>query len=187
MGKQTKFPERGGRFSWQRILLGGLFIAFVWLIVSRFNEVQKLAQTLMQGQWQWVLAAAVLQVIYYLAFTSTYQVAFYVLDIRSKLFELVPVTLGSLFVNVVAPTASTAGAALFVDDAARRGNSPARAATATLLQLVADYTSVLVVLIVGMTVLFIQHDLQTYEIVAAIILLLLTSVLVGVLLLGVQR
>ena len=187
MGKQTKIPARGGRFSWQRILLGGLFIAFVWLIIGRFNEVQKLVQTLMQGKWQWVLAAALLQMVYYLAFTSTYQAAFYVLDIRSKLFELVPVTLGSLFVNVVAPTASTAGAALFVDDAARRGYSPARAATATLLQLVADYTSVLVVLIVGMTVLFIQHDLQTYEIVAAVILLLLTVVLVGVLLLSVWR
>jgi len=187
MGKQTKIPKRSGRVSWQRILLGGLFIAFVWLIIIRFNEVQKLVQTLVLGQWQWVLAAAGLQVVYYLAFTGTYQAAFYVLDIRSKLFELVPVTLGSLFVNVVAPTASTAGAALFVDDAARRGNSPARSATATLLQLVSDYSAVLLILIVGMTVLFIQHDLQTYELVAAVILLLLTALLVGVLLLGVWR
>ena len=45
----------------------------------------------------------------------------------------------------------------------------------------------LLVLVVGMTVLFIQHDLQTYEIVAAAILLLLTIVLVSVLLLGVWR
>ena len=187
MGKQTKIPARSGGFSWQRILLGVLFIAFVWLIVSRFNDVQKLAKILMQGQWQWVLAAAVLQVIYYLSFTATYQAAFYTLDIRRKLFELVPVTLGSLFVNVVTPTASTAGAALFVDDASRRGHSPARAATATLLQLVTDYSAFLIVLVAGMTILFIQHDLQAYEILAAAILLVLTGALTGVLLLGVWR
>jgi phosphatidylglycerol lysyltransferase len=187
MGKQIESPERSGYMSWQRILLGVLVVGFVWLVVSHFTEVKKLAETLAQGQWQWVLAAAVLQVVYYLTFSATYQAAFYALGIKRKVWELVPVALGSLFVNVVAPTASTAGAALFVDDAARHGHSPARAATATLLQLVADYSSILLVLATGMTVLFIYHDLQTYEIIAAIILLLLTVVLTGVLLLGIWR
>ena len=117
MGIQAKDLERGGRIPWQRILLGGLAVAFVWLVVSHFTEVKKLANTLAQGQWQWVLAAALLQVIYYLTFSATYQSAFYALGIKRKVLELVPVTLGSLFINVVAPTASTAGAALFVDDA----------------------------------------------------------------------
>ena len=94
MGKQTKSQKRSGRISWQRILLQVLFIAFVWLVISQFNEVEKLARTLAQGQWQWVLAAGVLQILYYLVFAGTYQAAFYVLGIRRKLFELVPVTLG---------------------------------------------------------------------------------------------
>jgi phosphatidylglycerol lysyltransferase len=187
MGKQIKRPERSGGLSWQRILLGVLAIAFVWLVVSHFTEVKKLASTLAQGQWQWVLAAAALQVVYYLTFTATYQAAFYALGIKRKLLELVPAALGSLFINVVTPTASTAGAALFVDDAARRGHSPARAATATLLQLVADFSSVLLVLAAGMTVLVFYHDLQTYEIIGAVILLLLTATLTGVLLLGIWR
>ena len=187
MGIQAKDLERGGRIPWQRILLGGLAVAFVWLVVSNFTEVKKLANTLAQGQWQWVLAAALLQVVYYLTFSATYQSAFYALGIKRKVLELVPVTLGSLFINVVAPTASTAGAALFVDDAARRGHSPARAATATMLQLVADYSAFLMVLAAGMTVLFIYHDLQTYEIIGAIILLMLNLALTSVLLLGVWR
>ena len=185
MGIQTKNPGVGGHLSWQRILLGGLAIAFVWLVVSHFTEVKKLAETLAQGQWQWVLAAAVLQVIYYLTFTATYQSAFYALGIKRKVLELVPVTLGSLFVNVVAPTASTAGAALFVDDASRHGHSPARAVTATLLQLVTDYSTFLMVLAAGMTVLFTYHDLQTHEIIGAIALLLLNIALISILLLGV--
>ena len=164
-----------------------LAVAFIWLVVSHFTEVKKLAETLSQGQWQWVLAAAVLQVVYYLTFTATYQAAFYALGIKRKVWELVPVALGSLFINVVTPSASTAGAALFVDDAARRGHSPARAATATLLQLVADFSAFLLVLATGMTVLFIYHDLQAYEIIGAIVLLLLTGALTGVLLLGIWR
>jgi len=187
MGKQVKTQEGNAHIPWQRILLGVLAVAFVWFVFSHFTEVKKLADTLSQGQWQWVLAAAALQVVYYLTFTATYQAAFYALDIKRKVRELVPVALGSLFVNVVAPTASTAGAALFVDDAARRGHSPARAATATLLQLIADYTAFLMLLATGMTVLFIYHDLQTYEIIAAVILLLLNVALTSVLLLGIWR
>lgn len=185
MGTTTQSPERTARLPWQRTLLGVLSIAFIWLVVSHFTEVKKLADTLMQGQWQWVLAAAALQVVYYLIFTATYQAAFYALDIKRNLWELVPVTLGSLFVNVVTPSASTAGAALFVDDAARHGHSPARAATATLLQLVADFSAFLLILAAGMTVLFLYHDLQAYEIIGAIVLLLLTAALTGVLLLGI--
>jgi phosphatidylglycerol lysyltransferase len=187
MGKQTKSPGRSARLPWQRILLGILAIIFIWVIVSHFTEVKKLVETLAKGQWQWVLAAAALQVIYYLIFAATYQSAFYVLGIRRKVLELVPVTLGALFVNVVTPTASTAGAALFVDDAARHGHSPARAATATLLQLVADFTSFLLILATGMAVLFFYHDLKMYEIVGAIILLLLTAALVSVLLISGRR
>ncbi len=185
MGTQTENPERGDRFSWQHILLGGLIVAFAWLVISHFAEVKNLADALAQGQWQWVMVAAALQVLYYLTFTATYQSAFYALGIKRKVWELVPVALGSLFVNVVAPTASTAGAALFVDDAARRGHSPARAATATLLQLVTDYSAFLIVLAAGMTVLSINHDLKTYEIIGAIILLLLNVALISVLLLGI--
>jgi phosphatidylglycerol lysyltransferase len=187
MGTQIQSQERSVRLPWQRVLLGGLAVAFVWLVVSHFTEVKKLADTLAQGQWQWVLFAAALQVVYYLIFTASYQAAFRTLGIKRRVWELVPVTLGSLFINVVAPTASTAGAALFVDDAARHGHSPARAATAILLQLVADFSAFLLVLATGMVVLFINHDLQVYEIIGAAILLLLTVVLASVLLLGIWR
>jgi phosphatidylglycerol lysyltransferase len=187
MGTYINNPERSARLPWQRILLGVLAITFIWLVIGHFTEVKKLAETLAQGKWQWVLAAVALQVVYYLTFTATYQTAFYVFGVKRKLWELVPVVLGSLFVNVVTPTASTAGAALFVDDAARRGHSPARAATATLLQLVADFSAFLLVLAAGMAVLFAHHDLQPYEIIGAVVLLLLTGALAGMLLLGAWR
>ena len=35
-------------------LLWLLTVAFLWVVVSRFTEIDKLGRTLAQGQWQWV-------------------------------------------------------------------------------------------------------------------------------------
>ena len=172
---------------WRRIIFGALIIAFLWLIITHEADIEALARTLAQGQWQWVLLAALLQVGYFVVFSASYQAAFYAVDIPRRLRELIPVTLGSIFVNVVAPTASTAGAALFVDDAARRGYSSVRSAAAMLLQMAADYSSLVVILLVGATVLFAQHDLQTYEVISSLVIVLLTGAFASVLVVGVWR
>lgn len=165
-------------------LLWLLLIAFVWLVVSRFTEIQQLVKTLAGGQWQWILAAVLLQVIYYIVYTALYQSAFTTVEVESRLRDLLPVTFASLFVNVGAPSGGASGAALFVDDAARRGQSAARATAGTVLVLVADFAAFTLVLIVGLIYLFLQHDLVVYEVVGAIILLLMTVGLAGALLLG---
>lgn len=169
----------------RRWLFWLLIIAFVWVVVSRFTEVQMLVKTLVQGQWQWVLAAALLQVFYYIAYTGLYKAAFDIVDVRSRLRELLPVTFAAIFVNVAAPTGGASGAALWVDDAVRRGQSGARAAVGTLLTLAADFGTFALVLIAGLLILFQNHDLQLYEIVAALILLLVVCLMAAVLLLGI--
>jgi uncharacterized protein (TIRG00374 family) len=168
----------------RRLLFWLLIIAFVWVVISRFTEIEKLIETLAQGQWEWVLAAALLQVVYYIVFTGLYQSAFYTVEVESQVRELLPVMFASIFVNVAAPTGGASGAALFVDDAARRGQSAARAAAGTVLVLAANFSAFTLVLIVGLVYLFLHHNLQTYEIVGAAVLLLIISSLAGVLLLG---
>jgi len=69
----------------------------------------------------------------------------------------------------------------------QRAEQAARAASGVLLQLIADFSAFTLVLIPGLIYLFIQHDLQIYEIIAAIILLLMTIGLSGVLMLGVWK
>ena len=168
----------------RRWILWILIIGFVWILVSRVTEIEKLAETLAQGQWQWVLLAVLLQAIYFIVYARLYASAFYVVDVRRRLFSLLPVLFGSLFINVVAPTAGTAGAALFIDDAAKHGQFSARAAAGALLVLVSELTAFTLILVVGMAYLFRQHDLQVYEIVGAILLMLLIGSLSAVLLLG---
>ena len=171
----------------QRWIFWILIIGFVWVVVSRFTEAEKLVQTLRQGSWGWVLVAGLIQAVYFIVFSLSYQAAFRTVEVKSGLRDLVPVTLGSLFVNVVAPFGGAGGAALFVDDAVRRGQPPGRAAAGVLLQLILDYSAFALILISGLVYLFARHDLQLFEVIGAAILLALTLALGSVLLLGLWR
>jgi phosphatidylglycerol lysyltransferase len=168
----------------RRALLWLLLIGFIWVVITRLTEIQELAKTLAQGLWGWVLVAALLQVLYYVVMTASYQAAFWTVEVRGRLFELLPVTFAALFVNVVAPSGNVSGMALWADDAARRGESPARTMAGTLLQLIIDFVAFTLVLTIGMVYLFLEHDLKVYQIVGAIILFLLTLALSSVLALG---
>ena len=124
------------------------------------------------------------QGIYYIFYTWLFQAAFYTVEVESHVFHLIPVVLSALFLNVVTPSGGASGAALFVDDAAQRGQSAARTAAGTVLALIADYFTFTLVLIAGLVFLFINHDLQTYEIVGSVILLFIFLGLVTILFLG---
>ncbi len=169
----------------RRWILWLLIIIFVWVVVTRFTEIEKLALTLAHGKWEWVLAAVLVQALYFSAFAGSYWTAFSTVEVKSRWIDLLPVLFGSLFVNVVVPVGGAGGAALFVDDAARRGQSSSRATTGLLLQLIADYTAFSLILAIGMAYLFKQHDLKTYEIVTAVLLLALIIGLVAVMFMGV--
>ncbi len=164
-----------------------LLALFVWLVLTRTAEIKQLAGTLAQGQWEWMFIAILMQVVYFVVLTLSYQAAFSVAGVRGTLRELLPVTFAALFVNVVAPSGNISGMALWVDDATRRGQSSARAMAGYLLQMSVDFISFTLVLAVGMIYLFTHHDLQVYEIVGALVLLLMTFGLSSVLMLGLWR
>ena len=96
-------------------------------------------------------------------------------------------TLGVLFVNLVVPAGIAGGTALFAQDFARRGKPATRTATGVLLQLIADFSAFAFILVPGLIHLFTAHDLKTYEVLAAVILLLMTPSLGIILLSGVWK
>jgi phosphatidylglycerol lysyltransferase len=169
-----------------RWLFWVLVVSCLGVIVSRITDLQSVLATLARGQWQWVFIAALLQVIYYIFYTGLYQSSFNTVDVEARLSELLPLTFASIFVNVVAPSGGISGAALFVDDAARRDQSPARAAAGALLVLVADLSAFTLILLFGLFYLFRRHDLQLYEITASLILFVIVGGLNAILLLGLR-
>jgi phosphatidylglycerol lysyltransferase len=170
-----------------RWILVILTILFLWGLVSRFTELEQLRNTLKEGQWAWIFAALFSQSLYFLVYSASYQSAFATLDIRTRTRELVPFTLGALFVNMVVPAGIAGSTGLFAAELKRRGQPAARTATAVLLQLIADFAAFTFILVPGFFYLFYEHDLEPYEIAAGILLLLMTVGLSAVLSLGIWR
>jgi len=65
--------------------------------------------------------------VYYTAVTASYQSAFNTVDIQTRTCDLILVTFGSLFVNVVFPAGGAGDAALFAEDRIHGGKPAAHA------------------------------------------------------------
>lgn len=161
-----------------------LFLTFIWLIFSNLAEIKTLALTLASGDLLWILAAGGVMIPYYLVYAVSYQVAYDAVGIKRSLRELLPVIFGMLFVNLITPTGGSAGVALFVDDAARRGHSAARTMSGTILQLLADFGSLSMMMIASLIYLSSRESLSAYHLVGAGIQIALTVVLSVSLMLG---
>ena len=164
-----------------------IIAAFLWLIASHLTEIRDVILPLIKGQPEWILLASLLQVFYYVVFAAMFESAFYTVDMRSSILNLIPVTLGALFINVVAPTWGMAGAALYVDDASHRGESPARAAAGTLLAQTADFSAFAIILAGGISYLSMRNMLENYEIAGTVVLFVIICGLAFSLILGLWR
>ncbi|MCB0065276.1 MAG: lysylphosphatidylglycerol synthetase family protein, partial [Caldilineaceae bacterium] len=165
-------------------LLWLLTLAFGWVLVTHLNELEQLGATVIGAQWQWLLAAVGLQLLFFIAYTGVYQAAFTTVGVRSNLWHLLPATFASLFVNMAAPTGGAAGAALFIDEVARRGESRTRATVGVLLMLVLDFGVLALIVLADLGVLWAFHDLYSYQVIAAVILVLFVGAMAAALTLG---
>ena len=136
-----------------------LTVLFLWAVVTRFTELEQLRHTLQQGQGGWIWLPCYHRSFTFVVFTASYQAAFETVEIHTRTRELIPVTLGALFVNLVVPAGIAGGTALFAQDFARRGKPAARTATGVLLQLIADFSAFAFILVPGLIHLFTAHDL----------------------------
>ncbi len=172
----------------RRFIFWALLIAFVGIVLSRLVQIENLFITLAKGRAQWIFLAAFLQVCFYMAFTAIYQTAFYSVGLKKpRLLHLLPLTFAAIFVNVVAPSGGASGAALFMDDAARRGESPARAAAGVIVKTLSDFTAILLILVVGMGYLFAKGNLQGYQLAGLLVFLAILFGLSGALALGLWK
>jgi uncharacterized protein (TIRG00374 family) len=165
----------------RRWLLALLVLLFLAAVARHLPEVAQLLRVLRHGDWRWVLAAAAVQGVYYLLCTAVYREAFGTVGVAGRIGELLPVWFASICVNSSAPTA---GPLIFVDDAALRGQSAARATAGVILVRVADFGTFALVLLVGLGVLAHAHHLRLYQLLGTLILLLIVGGWAWLLVLG---
>lgn len=152
-----------------------LILLIVWLLYSHSSEFNSLKVVFGQANLLWVGLAIACQMLYFVVFAISYQAAFAAVDEKFAIKELIPLVWGSLFFNVVIPAGPTGGTILFSNALEKRQRPASRAVTAVLLQLITDFIAFFFLLIPGMLYLFVRHDLKSYEIVAAIILLFIIA------------
>ena len=171
----------------RRLLALVVLIAFVALLVVRWSDVRQFLATLAQARLLWVLAAAALQALYYLLYAALYNEAFCTVEVRSSTRQLLPVMLGSVFLNAVAPSAGASAAALFVNHAARRGQSAAAAAAGTVMVPAANLTTLNLLLLVGLGLLEWEGKAQPYHLAAVGILFVVNTVIIASFVLALLR
>lgn len=174
-------------YSLRRWFFWILVITFLWLLISKMTEIEKLIATLSRGQPLGIIFAALLTGVYFIFFAWLYQRSFYTVEINSRLIDLLPIMFAALFANTTIPSRGASGIALFVDNAAQHGESKGRVAAGALLTHILDFATFSVILIIGMIYLFINHDLKAYEVLAAVLLITSMSGLSGLLVLGLVR
>jgi hypothetical protein len=110
-----------------------------------------------------------------------------VVGISTSFKRLFPLIFGYIFVNVVAPSGGISGPALLATEAAKRKQSPMKTLAGVLLANIAQFTTFIFILFIGLFYLFIRSELRLYQILGAALMLLLTGFLVYVLLLSINR
>lgn len=172
--------------SWlkRRWLLVVVVAGFLLLATTRFSEIRQVTVTLLHGRLEWVLAAILLQLVCFILYAILYHLSFSTVDVESRLRDLVPVFFASICLKTMVPSGGVSGVALFIDDAAKRGQSSARAAQGALLVLVADLLTMAPLLLFGLIYLSTRHALQLYQMLGVAAFMAFAAGLAVMLLLG---
>jgi len=171
----------------RRVTLAVLIAAAALLALTHGADIAAFVTTARGGSVGWLAVAALLQVGYYLGYILTYRQAFASVGIHRRLSELTPVMLASVFVNTVTPSAGTAGPALMIDDATRRGHEPGHAAAAVVIGQFADFAGFAVVMAAGFSYLAVLGRLTVLEAVAATAFLAIVVAIGAALVLALAR
>ncbi len=156
----------------RRWLQWAALIILLLIVVTRFTSLKQLGTTLGSARGQWILAAMITHLAYFLGYAFLFKAAFAAVEVDSRWRDLLPVFMASLFVNAVAPSGGASGGALWVDEANRRNRSGARTAVGLLLQLGLDMATLIPFLIYGMIYLSLRRDLRIYYIIGPVMYVL---------------
>jgi len=159
----------------RRWLLCLVSLAFAVLVAFRFDEIRQIALALVRGQLQWVLVALLTQVGYYSLYAVLYQMGFLTVGVESRWGDLLPVLFASVFLKAVVPSGGVSSLAVMVDDAAKRGQSSARAAGGALLVLTADLATMVPLLLYGLHYLALRGALRAYQVIGVVFFVLFTT------------
>lgn len=164
-----------------------LALAFVYLFISRFAQVEALARTVANGRLGWIAGALAAEGIYFILYASIYKTAFATVDVQSNYFNLLPLTFSSYFDNLITPGGSIFHARIIKADAIQHDQPATRVSAGTLLVLLAVACAFSLILTAGIWAFSFQRTYRVFELTATVLLLFPSIILTILLLLGLRN
>jgi uncharacterized protein (TIRG00374 family) len=161
-------------------------LAFI-VVSLRFTDIRQLYLNVLKSDPFFIALALMAQLFYFIVFTITYKVSFDMVGIKYTFKKLFPLTFAYIFVNVVAPTGGASGPTLFATEASRRKESPIKVLAGVLAANLGQFITFCVILFFGAVYLYTMKSLMFYQIVASVLMVLLTSALLALVVLGVKK
>lgn len=174
-GGASAFGEpapRRGRLAW---VTGVLLLLVIVLVVTHRAEEEAIAQLLRRAQPAWLLAAAALQALTYLAAAAVWHRALARRPGGPRLREIALLGLAKLFTDQALPSAGVSGTVLVVRSLRRRGVPDGLAVAAVLLGLLGFYLSFLLATLGAVAILWREGELRLLILVPAGVICLLTA------------
>ena len=160
------------------LLLGVLFV------IIRFSEVEIILQTLQRANPVFLVVALLLQAGWFFVLGWTFKSIFALLGLKASLTKLTMIAAAGSFVNIVTPSAGVGGLAIFISEGRNHKLPPGKVTVASILYILLDYAAFLCILPLGMIALLRHNHLGAGEITAAVILLVIATVLAFLFYLG---
>jgi uncharacterized protein (TIRG00374 family) len=153
---QHRNAASSSQATWRRWIPLLLFAGIAIVVITRFARAKDLVATLMRGNPWWVIVGILSHIFLFVMTAQLYVLLFALVGVESRLPQLLPIFFAGSFINAAIPAGGAGAAALYVDDARRRGQSGARAAVGTILELICELVALLPFLIYGVWFLYVQ-------------------------------
>ena len=180
-------PVTRPRFTWRRGLFVLLAIALLVVVASQFTSEQALGADLSTADWRWAGVALVLQAAFFLLYGGLYSSGFRAVGVSSRALDLVPVLFASIFAKTAVPFTAAPAAAVFIDDAAARGESGPRTAVGVVVVLVVDLLTALPFVVAGTAALVLRDRLVEFALVGTGLFVAFIAGTLGCLVLAARR
>jgi len=162
-----------------------ILIGIVFLLFNR-SELGSIVDTLKEGNLRFIFLALVVEAIYMLNVAASFRSVYKALGLKERIDRLVMMAASANFVNVVAPSGGVGGLGIFISEARRNRYSSARVTVAGAVVVMFDYLGFLSLLMFGLVVLIRRNNLNSTEVIASIIMVILAIVWTSLLYLGMR-
>ncbi len=168
----------------RKFLIALALLLAIFFIITRFTEVQRIAETFQQGDWRFLLLAVIVELAWLVNVGASYRAIYHILGLEENRERLMRLAAAASFFNVVAPTGGMSALVVFIADARKYGYSSAKATIAGALYVLFDYLGFITILAIGLVILFERNHLNWAEIVATCILIIFALGIATLLYLG---